>query len=75
MKDRELIERLGGTAAVAVYLGTSYQRVYNWTTRGIPPAVKLEHPELFLSDEPPVLPRRKRGRAMKPTEETPEPTS
>lgn len=74
MKDRELIERLGGTAAVAVSLGTSYQRVHNWTTRGIPPAVKLEHPELFLSDEPPTLPRRKRGRSPKPTEETPEPT-
>ena len=74
MKDRELIERLGGTAAVAVSLGTSYQRVYNWTTRRIPPAVKLEHPELFLSEEPPVLPRRKRGRVPKPTEETPEPT-
>jgi hypothetical protein len=24
------------------------QRVCNWTTRGIPPRVKLERPDLFL---------------------------
>lgn len=50
--DRELIERLGGPTKVAELLGYQkfggVQRVQNWTTRGIPARVKLEHPEIFL---------------------------
>ena len=49
--DAELIQSLGGPAAVARRLeldeyGT--QRVFNWTRRGIPADVKLERPDLFL---------------------------
>lgn len=50
--DKQLIDDLGGPAKVAELLGYTkhggVQRVQNWTTRGIPPKVKLEHPELFL---------------------------
>lgn len=52
MNDRELIEELGGPARVAELLGYDkdggVQRVCNWLTRGIPAAVKLERPDLFL---------------------------
>lgn len=58
--DRKLIEELGGPTRVAELLGYEKyggcQRVHNWLTRGIPAKVKLEHPELFLTD----LPRPKR---------------
>lgn len=51
--DKKLIENLGGAAKVAELLGYDkqggVQRVHNWMTRGIPPKVKLEHPELFLN--------------------------
>lgn len=50
--DRELIDRLGGPAKVAELLGFDkkggVQRVHNWKERGIPPAVKLAYPEIFL---------------------------
>lgn len=50
--DRELIDSLGGATKVAALLGLvkpgGVQRVHNWKTRGIPPAVKLERPDLFL---------------------------
>lgn len=50
--DKELIDDLGGPAKVAEMLGYTkhggVQRVQNWTTRGIPPKVKLEFPDLFL---------------------------
>lgn len=52
MSDAELIDKLGGPAKVAELLkyrkpaGTC--RVHNWKTRGIPAAVKVRHPELFL---------------------------
>lgn len=53
MDDRELIERHGGSAKLARKLNMtkqgSVQRVNNWKTRGIPPKVKLDHPELFLT--------------------------
>ena len=51
MSDREKIDRLGGSTAVAKKVGCTTQRVQNWKTRGIPPAVKLEFPELFLKDK------------------------
>jgi len=52
--DRELIERLGGPTRVAELLGWpkhgGAQRVQNWLTRGIPPAIKVHRPDLFLVD-------------------------
>lgn len=52
MNDAQLIEHLGGCAKVAELLGIDKdggtQRVFNWLTRGIPPRVKLERPDLFL---------------------------
>jgi hypothetical protein len=55
-KDRALIIELGGPKAVAERLGYEgqggVQRVINWMNRdtGIPPAVKLQHPDLFLPE-------------------------
>lgn len=53
-KDRELIERLGGPTRVAELLGWpkygGAQRVQNWLSRGIPPAVKVQRPDLFLAE-------------------------
>lgn len=50
--DARLIRDLGGPTKVAELLRYTKkngpQRVQNWLTRGIPPAVKLQHPELFL---------------------------
>lgn len=52
--DWQLIERLGGASKVARLLGYSEkggaQRVHNWKSRGIPPEVKLQRPDLFLAD-------------------------
>jgi hypothetical protein len=54
-RDGQLIDRLGGPAKVAELLGINkaggVQRVHNWRTRGIPPAMKLQRPDLFLIDE------------------------
>jgi hypothetical protein len=56
MDDRTRIERLGGPARVAEMLGYEKeggtQRVHNWLTRGIPPKVKLERPDLFIQPLP-----------------------
>lgn len=52
MDDKALIEQLGGPTRVAELLGYDkyggVQRVHNWLTRGIPPAVKVERPDLFM---------------------------
>ena len=52
--DRALIQALGGPTQRAKLLGLSHrgsvQRVQNGTVRGIPPAVKLAHPQVFLRD-------------------------
>ncbi len=52
MSDAELIEQLGGPAKVCELLQLpkfpGVQRVSNWKKRGIPPAVKLQFPALFL---------------------------
>lgn len=50
--DATLIEALGGPAEVARKLDLDpakggVQRVQNWTTRGIPPAVRLSRLDLF----------------------------
>lgn len=55
MTDSQLIDDLGGPAQLAERLGYSakaggIQRVHNWRRRGIPAAVKLQHPDLFLLD-------------------------
>ncbi len=55
MTDQELLKRLGGVQAVARFFGYNYNTVYNWTYRGIPPKIKVKHPEYFLSDNPPNL--------------------
>lgn len=51
-KDRALIDALGGASKVADLLGYpadgGVQRVQNWKARGIPSAVKVEHPDIFL---------------------------
>lgn len=53
-EDAELIKELGGPAKVAERLGYDKhggtQRVQNWISRGIPPRVKLDHPDVFLRD-------------------------
>jgi hypothetical protein len=47
--DKDLIAKHGGASALAKQLGfASKQRVHNWMTRGIPPAVKLAYPKIFL---------------------------
>lgn len=56
MDDRTRIELLGGPAKVAELLGYEKdggtQRVHNWLSRGIPPKVKLERPDLFQRQLP-----------------------
>jgi hypothetical protein len=54
-RDRALIAAMGGPARVAELLGLKKhgtQRVHNWTSRGIPAAVKLMRPDLFLIPDP-----------------------
>jgi len=50
-RDSKLINDLGGPAAVAEKLGYQKkggtQRVYNWTLRGIPARVLLDHKDVF----------------------------
>lgn len=53
MNDEDLIQHLGGPAKLAERLGYDkfgVQRVQNWKKRGIPPSVKLERPDLFLTE-------------------------
>ena len=52
MEHRKLIEDLGGPAVVAGLLGYDksaggVQRVFNWLSRGIPPRVLIDHPDVF----------------------------
>ncbi|EJE49593.1 hypothetical protein PMI14_05836 [Acidovorax sp. CF316] len=53
MTDAELIALHGGPTKLAKLLGFpdegAAQRVQNWKKRGIPPAVKVKHPSLFLN--------------------------
>ena len=50
--DAELIANLGGPTKVAEMLGLpkfgGAQRVQNWLYRGIPSAIKVQRPELFM---------------------------
>lgn len=45
--DKDLIDSLGGPTKVAARLGYTVQRVQNWKERGIPPRVRLDHPDVF----------------------------
>jgi hypothetical protein len=61
--DKELIEQRGGPTRLAEELGFNkttggVQRVQNWTTRGIPPRVKLSRPDIFM---PPTKPRPRKA--------------
>ena len=55
MSDKELIMKLGGVNVVSSYLGLSYQCVFHWLSRGIPAQVKLDHRDIFLTDDPQPL--------------------
>jgi len=52
--DQKLIADLGGPTKVAELLGLQkyggVQRVQNWTVRGIPSAVKVQYPALFMPE-------------------------
>jgi len=54
--DKQVIEDLGGATKVCELLGYEkhggVQRVQNWMTRGIPPKVRLERPDLFPMRRP-----------------------
>lgn len=61
MKDKDLIMQLGGVGVVSAYLGVSYQCVFNWLARGIPAQVKLDHRDIFLTDDPQPLEEPEHG--------------
>lgn len=49
--DQQTIATMGGAAKVSRLLGygpMGTQRVHNWMRRGIPAAVRVEHPHLFM---------------------------
>jgi hypothetical protein len=53
--DSKIIDGLGGPTKVAERLGYDkttggVQRVQNWRSRGIPAEVKINFPELFMTD-------------------------
>lgn len=63
MDDKNLIEHHGGSTKLAAKLGYDtdnggVQRVNNWKARGIPSAVKVSRPDLFLKD---LTKKRKRS--------------
>ncbi|MDB5965169.1 MAG: putative phage protein [Polaromonas sp.] len=53
-RDKQLINDLGGPSKVAEMLGLpklgGQQRVQNWLARGIPAAVKVDRPDLFMPE-------------------------
>lgn len=70
--DAELIKQLGGPTKLADLLGYDkasggVQRVQNWMTRGIPAAVKVQRPDLFMRPELPA--------EAAPTDATPQATA
>ena len=52
MTDDQLIDFHGGPTKLAKKLGwkegRAVQRIHNWRSRGIPAAVKLKYPAIFL---------------------------
>lgn len=55
--DAPLIADLGGPTKVAKLLGFTPQRVQNWLERGIPPAIKVKRPDLFIPGVKVVRPK------------------
>ena len=55
MTDAQLIEFHGGPTKLAKKLGwnesRAIQRIHNWQSRGIPAAIKLKYPSVFLFKE------------------------
>lgn len=53
-RDRKILIDLGGPTKVAELLGIEksggQQRVQNWLVRGIPSAVKVARPDLFMPE-------------------------
>lgn len=52
-RDRALIEKLGGPVKLAEALNMGRygpQRVSNWNRRGIPSAVKVAYPQIFMPE-------------------------
>lgn len=55
--DARVIDDLGGSAELARRLGYDEggtQRVQNWKSRGIPPRVRLERPDIFGMPQAPA---------------------
>jgi len=50
-QDKRLLNSLGSYSSIARKLGKSPQCVFNWSKRGIPAAIKLKHPDLFLKKQ------------------------
>ncbi len=52
--DADLIRRLGGPSKVAELIAIDKrggaQRVQNWMVRGIPSAIKVKYPHLFMPE-------------------------
>lgn len=74
VSDAELIDELGGPAAVAAKLGYpkwGTQRVSNWKVRGIPARVKVERPDLFM----PAFNEARASREAQAAPEAPEPNA
>jgi hypothetical protein len=50
--DKALIESLGGARELVKLLkwdsNGGLQRINNWKARGIPPAIKIQYPKIFL---------------------------
>ena len=56
-RDRALIESLGGPVKLAQSLNMGRygaQRVSNWNRRGIPSAVKVAYPQIFMPELAPT---------------------
>jgi hypothetical protein len=46
---KQAIHALGGPSAVARAFGFTVQQVCNWSTRGIPARLLLDHPKFFAA--------------------------
>ena len=57
----QIIDHVGGSAALATILGESRQRVHNWRARGIPGGAILKHYEVISALHEKVRPKRKRN--------------
>ena len=56
--DSALIDSHGGPAKLAKLLGLrgyAVQRIHNWRSRGIPAAIKVAYPRMFMPELAPAL--------------------